>query len=246
MSTLIVWEAFGSMMNNVGLFGMGLLVAVLAVIAGITRGMSDEPSQWGLIFSVTSWLIAFTLPHVIFGSILFLIGALGFYFAYEPLLKKVEISNIFIMSKITLAVFLTLSFGLIMHDATMGYAPNEEKLLSGMDEFYSWSTNWRSANEVGTGLCAPNDQACTNELEGGFINTLIYDIIGGILNLAGYVSKAIKYASYVVLAPTIIGGRIVSFIVNPFISTIIYLFTFLWNIAILYNVIKFVLNKRGM
>lgn len=67
----MVYDAFSGLVMNISLFGGGLIFAVLAVLFGLTRGMTKNDEMWALIFASFAWLLALIVPNVPWAATIF-------------------------------------------------------------------------------------------------------------------------------------------------------------------------------
>lgn len=75
----------------------------------------------------------------------------------------------------------------------------------------------------------------------------MFDVFASILNIPGYIGKAIRFAGMTVFAPLIIGATLKAkaTALNAIAGVLMGIYATFWNLVILYNLIMFILNKRG-
>lgn len=222
---------------------------ILGLLFGITRGMTKDKDMWALIFSSFAWLIALIVPNTIFAATIFLAGAIGITLAYMPVIKELAESNIFIVAAIALIVNISLLFGAGIFYQSVGWGTNLDNARAGiMNVTYNVSSESGDIM-VEHGLCARGStvrgECNPTPLEGVF-NSVVFDVFASILAIGTYITKAITLAGMAVLAPIIIAQTFSTLIANTFVGYLIAIYIVFWNLAIIYNIIKFILNKRGM
>jgi hypothetical protein len=242
----MVYDALGTMLLNIGMFGGSLAFAIAGIIFGITRGMTKNNEMWAITFSAFAWLIALMIPNVPWAIGIFVMGAIGITISFMPLLKKMGDTNIFTMAIISVIINLLLVFGSGAFTYSLDWNSNIGGIQDDIAELLGEETTALDSNAPSNGLCRPDDSTCSSGALAGAFNPLIFDVFASVLTIGDYISKAIKFAGMVIFAPFVIGSIIKPMISNIIIFYLIAILISIWNLSILYKVIAFILNKRGM
>lgn len=242
----MVYDAIGTMLMNIGMFGGGITFGVLGLILGAVRGMTKNSEMWAIGFSALAWLIAMMIPNVPWAITIFTAGAIGITLAFMPILKKMEDTNIFTIAIISAIINLLIVFG----SGAMAYSLDWQTNMDSVQTDIATTLGVETANFESTspqhGLCRPDDPNCQTGAIAGAFNNLIFDVFASVLAIGDYISKAIKLAGLVVFAPFVLTNVIKPMITNTIIFYLVAIMVSMWNLAIVYKIIAFVLNKRGM
>lgn len=245
----MIYDSIGTLLTNIGLFGGGMAFGILGLIFGIARGMTKNHDMWALIFSAFAWTMALIAPNTLFAGTIFVAGAIGITLAYTPLIKQATESNIFLVAIIAALINVSMLIGVGAFGESLNWGTNIDEVQTDIITILGQETTAISQETPAHGLCTPSQEragTCTPSAIGGTFNPLIFDVFASILTIGDYIGKAIKFAGMAVFAPFIISGLLAGMVTNGFIGYMIGLYATFWNLVVLYNIIKFILNKRGM
>lgn len=247
----MVYDAIGTMFMNIGLFGGGIALAIAGLIIGATRGMTKNSDLWAITFSAFAFLISMIIPNTPWALTIWLLGGIGLMVSFLPLLEKLNDSNIFTIAIIFMLTNIILVISLNAYNESFGWQDNIEEIQSDLATMMGDEYNAVNSGVPDHGLCTPEQQnngECDAKAEKGSFNPLIFDVFASILAMGDYIAKAIKLGGMAVLGPFIVASILSPklLIVNPIIYWLMTFFAFMIEVAILYKVIAFILNKRGM
>lgn len=245
----MVWENLGYMVQSVSFFGMGVIFGVIGILATMTKSITKDQDVWALLFSSLAWLFALMIPEMFLSTTLFLIGCIGLFFAYTGLLKLLQSTNIFVIAIIAWGIYTVLLIGTGAYTTDLAWATSYEQTQSDIATVVAGISPWGSTvDDISShGLCNPilGSGLCENSIIKAVFNLGIFDYIASFFNILGYIGKAVKFAGMAVMAPFILRNVLITYVENTIIYNIMMLMYQLFNIVILYNIIKFVLAKRG-
>lgn len=242
----MVYDSIGTLMTNVGLFGGGMLFGILGLIMAITRGMTKNSEKWAITFALFAWIIALAIPNTVWAVGVFAAGSVALIFALMPIMTKMEDVNIFVIAVIALCLNLIMVIGAGGFQESLYWMDNLGEAQQDIAELLGTSNSAFDGAVPEHGLCRPDDPSCSSSAIAGAFNPLIYDVFASVLTIGDYIAKAIKLAGAAVFAPFVISAYIRTHITNFVVWFLISVLMVLFNFAIIYKVIAFVLNKRGM
>jgi hypothetical protein len=219
----------------------------MAIVMGVTRGTSKDTSVWSITFATFATIIGLIIPQIYFGTMVFITGMLAYYVSFMPIIKKINNVNIFHLAYIAIAINIILSISMLAYMNNLGTESNQNLITSKLNNIIlNQDTGGSTYELVDTGLCQPEDVNCETQLQKGTTENDNFDLIGGILNIAGILGKGIALIAYASLGTAIVGTQLILLISNPVIAFLVGMALISWNLAIVYNIVKFVLNKRGV
>lgn len=242
-----MYEAVIDLFANIGLLGIGLLFGVAGMIMGAVRGMTKNQDMWAIGFGMLAWTIAILIPNTIWAGSIFLMGTVGIMLSFMPLINKTEDSNIFALAVlfIILNIIILLGSGAFLQSSQWQY--NQDDVREDILNLFQ-SINSDYGDEIPTsGLCTTIQQqqgTCTPEVETENLDSSFFDVFTSMISIGVFISKGLALAVGVLYAPALIQTLFVNG--NPFIYGLMSIVIFLLDGIIVYKIVAFILNKRGM
>lgn len=240
-------DSIGTLILNTSLLGAGALFGLLGIVMGIARGMTKNQEMWGVSFATFAWLIALIAPNQTWAVGMFIAGAVALTTIFASMMPSINENNIFVIATIAgiLSVIMLIGSGTFTKSANWGY-----NLEQARTDVYG-TLNVVKLNYIAETpnhqICQMGDNSCQNvAIQNSAYNPGFFDVIASVLAIGRYVSIAITFIGMAVLAPFLLTTVIAAYVMNPFIAILIGVYANMYNIVVLYHVIKFILNKRGM
>lgn len=244
----MVYDSIGYLLTDIAIFGSGTLFGILGLIFGISRGMTKKDDMWALVFASVSWMIALIAPNTVFAAAVFLAGAAAVTIAYLPLVKNLNESSVLTIAIIAILINLTIVIGSGSFNASLNWHTNLEEVQDSIAGLFGTSVSELQAETPETGLCTPRAQEeglCENSLIGGIFEPLVFDVVSTVVNVASYIGKAIAFAGMSLMAPLIIIKTFTqSGVINTVVAYMFGLYALMWQLLILYQIVRFTSNKR--
>lgn len=240
------YAVFGILINELSIFGMGMLLGVLGILFGIARGMSSNHRMWALTFSTFAWITSFVMVDTIFASTIFAAACIGYILTFQPMISDLGQSNVYIVAAMSMAIHLVLAFMLMFNAAYTETQTDQDIIQSILDPALDKLNTEYETRQIEAGVCDPADNECTDTATTGGFDSGIFDTLASIINIGKFAINALKFIGYIVLAPFVIGVQIAGLAANGVVSALVGLLAFFWNLTNLYNLYKFILNKRGV
>lgn len=249
----MVYESIVQMIAGVSIFGLGMTLGILGILFGVMRGMSKNADVWAITFSAFAWAFALAIPNPWWASSIFLAGAIGITTAFMPIMKELQQSSIFGLAIVAAIMNIILLVGLGAYDESITWGDNFAESQTDIENLFNVGGGALTNQTPGHGLCSPNDAGlpagedniCDTEALQGSYNPLYFDPIAGVITMGKYVGKGIKFAGMAVLAPIIISQDLKTLANNTLVIILIGIYANVWNLVILWQVIRFMLNRRG-
>lgn len=245
-------ESLGQLILNISLFTGGMAFGILGLVLAISRSMTKNNDHWGLIFSSFAWIIALIIPQIWYSALIFGFGAFGLTLAFMPIIEKAGDNNIFMLAIIAGVLNALLLFGTGAYDVSLAWQDNFDSSLSDIS-----SITGTQFNNIGEGLpeydvCAPNEvnsngEPCKSDVVSGTFNQNLFVPFASVLTIGTYIGKAVAFIGMTALAPVVITTTLASdgYFTNTIIILLMGFLVSLWQMAIFYKLVLFILNKRG-
>lgn len=246
-------EAVGQMIMNVGLFSLGMALAIVGLILGITRSGTKNKDHWALAFASFSWAIALVIPNVWFSSFIFGTGAFALSLAFMPILRDLGDRNIATMAIIAGILNLLLLSGTGAYNLSLNWQNNMDSSLTDINNILGTQKTELDGSVPEYKLCRPNElnpdgTECTpDSTSGNFVENLFVPF-ASILTIGTYLGKFIAFVGMVMLAPLVLTNSLANqgYFQNVIILFLMGLVVSLWQIAIFYKLVRFIFGNYGM
>lgn len=247
----MVYDAVGTLVTSISLFGVGTLFAFLGILFAISRSMTKHSESWALIFSVFAWVIALIIPSIPWASFIFIAGTIGITLAFNPIFEKMNDSNIFTIGIIVMVIYIIVGAGVGIYDEAPSWGSSLSavqtstvaKLVDARLDTNEFRTRTTS------GLCDPSTEECTEGEDPGLlqrVSTVVFDVVSSSVAVATYIGKAFAMGGMALFMPFILTKHVMDANSNLNVVVMVLMGTYLmiWNMIIIYKMITFVLAKR--
>lgn len=250
---VFVVESVGQLILNISLFTGGMGFAILALVLAISRGMTKNSKHWALIFASFSWAIALVIPQVWYSALIFGFGSFALSLAFMPIIEQAGDKNIFVLAIIAGILNLILLVGVGAYDVSLAWQDNYDSSLTAIEDSLGLEIENMGNAVPEHQLCKPNEldengEPCQSDVVSGSFNENLFVPFASVLTIGTYIGKAVAFIGMTALAPIVLTNTLANG--QYFTNTIIlYLMGFMiniWQMAIFYKLIAFILDKRGM
>lgn len=246
-------ESVGQLILNIGLFTGGMAFGILAIVLAISRSMTKNRNHWAIIFSMFAWTIALIIPQVWYSALIFGFGAFALSLAFMPIVEKTGDKNIFILAIIAGVLNLLLLLGTGAYDVSLAWQDNYDDSLTTIENVLNVEITNLGNGVPEYEVCSPNSldangEPCESDVTSGTFNENLFVPFASVLTIGQYIGKAVAFIGMTTLAPIVLSSTLISggYFTNVIIVYLMGFMIAIWQMAIFYKLIAFVLDKRGM
>lgn len=246
-------ESVGQLILNISLFTGGMAFGILALVLAISRSMTKNSNHWAITFSSFAWAIALIIPNVAYSSLIFGMGAFALTLAFMPIVEKAGDKNIFILAIIAGIMNVLMLFGTGAFDVSLAWQTNMASSMDDIEGIFGNHTNQLEQALPENKICQPNEvdadgNPCQSDVISGSFNENLFVPFASVLTIGTYIGKAVAFIGMTALAPIILTKTLATetYFKNQIVLLLMGILINIWQMAIFYKLIAFVLNKRGM
>jgi len=246
-------ESIGQLIINISLYGAGMAFGIIGLILAISRSITKKQNHWALTFSAFAWAIALIIPNVWFSGLIFGFGAFALSLSFMPIIEETGDKNIFILATIAVIMNLLLMIGTGAYTASMNWQDNYQTSLTDIQSITGTQTTTLSEGLPETHICQPNElnadgTPCESDVISGTFNENLFVPFASVLTIGQYIGKAVAFIGMTAIAPIILANTLQNqaYFNNIIIVYLMGFVVILWQFAIFYKLVAFILDKRGM
>lgn len=247
------FDAFYTMWGQIVIFGFGISIAVAALILGAVRSITKDTRHWAILFGSISWLLSLIITNPLQSGMMFTLGTIGVWLSMSSQFERYRDMDILQFAFGSLIIGIIFTSGFAMYDGIRGDVTDRDRITAAWsylpDKLNNWANQVDSSGAQSSGLCdVVENPNCQDSLQqASAYDAGIFDIFYAILKLAAYIAKVIKFMGLAITAPAMVALRMNIMMAKSSMGlALANIALMLWNLAIVYQVAKFMLAKRGM